>query len=37
MKTPDSILPNEPDYKPNAWHQYTLAELGALDAAARRA
>lgn len=28
MKTPDSIKPHQPDYKPAAWEAYTLAELG---------
>jgi hypothetical protein len=28
MKTPESIKVSEPDYKPNAWEGYTLAELG---------
>lgn len=28
-KTPDSIVKDEPNYKPAAWQEYTLAELGA--------
>jgi hypothetical protein len=27
-ETPASAVPHEPDYKPNAWEAYTLAELG---------
>jgi hypothetical protein len=28
MRTPKEIESHEPDYKPGAWQQYTLAELG---------
>ena len=28
METPQSILRDEPNYQPNAWQDYTLAELG---------
>jgi len=28
MKTPRSIIKDEPNYKPNAWQAYTIAELG---------
>jgi len=28
METPQSILKNEPDYKPKAWQEYSLQELG---------
>lgn len=27
MKTPDEIKADEPRFKPNAWHGYTVAEL----------
>lgn len=26
--TPESIIPNAPDYKNRAWEEYTVAELG---------
>jgi hypothetical protein len=27
-ETPAGIVPHQADYKPNAWDQYTMAELG---------
>ena len=27
MQTPESILKSEGKYKPDAWHEYTVAEL----------
>jgi hypothetical protein len=28
MDTPESIKSHEPDYRPNAWQEYTIEELG---------
>jgi hypothetical protein len=28
MDTPEPLKPHEPDYKPQAWADYTFAELG---------
>ena len=28
MNTPQSLLKHEPEYRPQAWQEYTLEELG---------
>ncbi len=30
METPASLLPHEPKYKPDAWKEYSIAELGGI-------